>query len=64
MSRENEWVAYVDDSKTVKLAVRPHNMTRKVANLPYYCCRNCGLIEMRNAASRKALRAGCKQVVE
>lgn len=39
------------------MSQRPHNMTGRVLSWPY--CAVCGLVAMRNAASRHALAEPC-----
>jgi hypothetical protein len=36
---------------------RAHNMTARVGSWPY--CKTCGLIALRNAATRSAVSAAC-----
>jgi hypothetical protein len=40
------------------MSKRPHNISGRVLSWPY--CTSCGLIAMRNAASRRALSEACE----
>jgi len=37
--------------------IRDHDMTRQILN--WRCCRHCGLLGLKNEATRQALRAKC-----
>lgn len=51
-----QWVKW--DGKTHGKIVRgPHQMTKRVLNWPY--CSRCGLVALRNDATRIALKAQC-----
>jgi hypothetical protein len=40
------------------MSARPHRMTERVLNWSY--CAACGLVAMRNEASRRALASACE----
>jgi hypothetical protein len=41
------------------LKLRPHSMTRRLKHFPWPVCKHCGLVGLRNKATKKALRVGC-----
>jgi hypothetical protein len=40
------------------LRLRPHN-PHKLGNIPWLVCRLCGLVYLRNAATKAAIKLGC-----
>lgn len=55
-----EWVRWEPGAtRTIR---GPHSMTRKVLNWSY--CAHCGLVALRNEATRQALRRECIREVE
>lgn len=54
--------AHPDRSRWPKgaIGVRPHDLQpSRLRRIPWLVCRHCGLVSLRNEATRKALRVGC-----
>lgn len=50
------WIPW--DGKVKSKIVRgPHNMSKRILHWPY--CARCGLVALKNEATRKALRKEC-----
>lgn len=45
--------------KKRRIVRAPHAMTRKLKNWTY--CSRCGLLSLKNEATRKALKQGCEK---
>lgn len=58
MSTPVRWVPW-EDRKTITRH-GPHVMTRKI--LSWLCCARCGLLALKNAATRAALRTPCEWI--
>lgn len=55
-----EWVRWDPNDFPAPVIRRgPHNMSGKLKRLPWAYCKRCGLMALKNDASRKALRAEC-----
>ncbi len=53
---EQQWVPWTGPTKgTVRRG--PHQMTKRILHWPY--CARCGLVALKNEASRQALRREC-----
>lgn len=52
----NDWTEW-KDWRTVKTVVRrgPHRFIRKLKRLPWPYCTRCGLVALRNAATRASV---------
>jgi hypothetical protein len=37
----------------------PHAMYKLFKRLPWFVCKHCGLVNLQNEATKKALRQGC-----
>lgn len=53
-----QWLPFDERSKA-KVKRGPHVMTGKLKRLPWVFCKRCGLLNLKNEASRRALRAEC-----
>jgi len=61
MSQKEEWVPW-DDTKIAPPVRRraAHAMTRKLKRLPWVFCAHCGIMNLKNDATRSALRKPCE----
>lgn len=58
MSSQPQWEAWKDRAEVVR-NYGVHAITRQLKGTGFWCCRRCGLVNMKNAASQKALRKDC-----
>lgn len=56
MATPIRWIQW-DPSSKAKLRRGPHSMTKKILHWAY--CSRCGLVALKNDATRRALRAEC-----
>lgn len=55
------WVPYQE--RPVKRVIRTHS-TKTMKRFPWPVCQYCGLVYLKNEATKKAIRAGCVDYVD
>jgi hypothetical protein len=55
----DEWQEWKDWKKPGQLRIRAHAMTKKMKRLPWPYCAHCGLMALKNDASRREMKKPC-----
>ena len=63
MSVPIDWVPF-DERAKAKVRRGPHVMTKRLKRLPWPYCARCGLVALKNDASRAALKRECVTLEE